>query len=415
MLRVLLVGSKFLPEYAGPGLRIHNTYRRLALQSGSISWRVIAGSTEFLGDSSYVHDGIPVERVSSRLFPNWRGASAPLARILQAVRGWSEAARLWFRLRRSSFDVIHVFGSSSVTAAAIAWAAARRQPLIVELVTTEASPLQTLPGLRLGFWLRRRLHRRCLIVAISAALAERCAKEGFTKNVWSRPNPIDGERFFPAIERRLELRGRYTPFAKDDLVLSMVAKFMPQKNQIFLLDVMTKLPDRFKLVIAGPVVTHGPLRERDHAYVAAIRRRAVELGLEQRVLIVPEFVPADAYIKLADAYMLPNRDEGLATPMLESLACGVPVVANAGEAAFRQWIDTTRGGYLCPLDAGAWADAVQDAVRLPREQSAAAAHAIAEMASAERIDRQFIGLVEALTALPPGAELDVVAVLRAQP
>jgi hypothetical protein len=36
-------------------------------------------------------------------------------------------------------------------------------------------------------------------------------------------------------------------------------------------------------------------------------------------------------------------------------------------------------------------------------------------ASAERIDRQFLSLVEAVAALPPDAELDVAAVLRASP
>jgi glycosyltransferase involved in cell wall biosynthesis len=415
MLNILLVGSKFLPEYAGAGLRIHNTYRRLQKQGAGLAWRVITGSTEYPGDETYVHDGIAVQRISSRLFPDWRNAGAVAARLQNAIRSWCEAARLCTRLRRSAYDVLHVFGSTAVTAAAIAWAAVLRKPLVVELVTTESAPWQTLPGLRIDGFLRRRLSRRTLIVAISAALAERCRSAGFDKNVWSRPNPIDGKRFFPAFERRAELRAQHTPFGQDDLVLCMIAKFMPQKNQIFLLDVLAKLPERFKLVLAGPMVTLGPLQDRDQAYVAELRRRISALGLEQRILVVPEFVEAHEFIQLSDVFMLPNRDEGLATPMLESLACGVPVVANANEAAFRQWVEHGSNGFLCPLDTEAWAAAVAEAVALPQDRLLAASRVVTDAASAERIDREFLRLVEAVAALPPDAELDVAAVLRASP
>jgi len=412
MLRIQLVGSKFLPEYAGAALRIHHSYRRLRKLDDSLSLRVIAGSTEFAGPSSYVHDGIAVERIASRLTPHWRRSHPLLGKVLHALRSWGEAMQVWLRLRRQDFDILHVFGSSSVTAAAIAWAAAKRVPLVIELVTTEAAPWQTLPALRIGGWLRHRLRKRSLIVAISAALAERCAKQGLTTNVWSRPNPIDSTRFFPAFEQRAALRAQHTPFAASDFLLCMVAKFMPQKNQIFLIDVLVKLPDRFKLILAGPVVAQGPLSDRDQAYVAAIRRRIANFGLERRVLLITEFVPADAYIKLADVYMLPNRDEGLATPMLESLACGVPVVANASEAAFQQWIEPGRSGYLCPLDPDAWAEAIEGTAHFPTDRLLAAARLVAESASAGQIDRQFLRLIQALAVLPRDGELDVAALLR---
>jgi glycosyltransferase involved in cell wall biosynthesis len=375
----------------------------------------VAGSTEFPGHAAYAHDGVPVERISSPLFPHWRASSALASRIMHAARSAGEALRLWRRLAVLRFDVLHVFGSSSVTAAAIAYAALTRKPVIVELVTTRASALQTLPGLRIAGLLRRRLRDRCLIVAISAALGERSAADGFTDNVWVRPNPVDLARFRPEPARRATLRATLTPFAADDVVLVTVAKFMPQKNQIFLLDVLAALPERFKLVLAGPMVADGPLAPRDQAYFQELRQRIARLGLAKRVHVVAEFVAAEDFIKLADVYMLPNRDEGLATPMLESLACAVPVVANAGEAAFRQWVSDGRSGFLRPLDAAAWADAVQRAVALPPEDLSDAARAVAEAAAADKIDRQFLHLLQTLAALPPGRPLDVAATLRDGP
>lgn len=412
MLTIQLVGSKFPPEYAGAGVRIHNTYKRLITNGETLQWRVVTGSVEFPGIATYVHNGITVERISSRLFTRWRALPSLSTKLIYVLRSWSEALLLWRRLHAKKFDLLHVFGSSSVTAAAIAWAAWKQRPVVIELITTKASALQTLPGLRIGTFLRKRLQHRCLIIAISAALGERSLQDGFTRNVWTRPNPVDTKRFFPAANERHSLRTLHTPFTADDVVLAMVAKFMPQKNQIFLPDVLAKLPERYKLVLAGPIVNKGPLVERDHSYLTALRQRISELKLASRVFIVTEFVPADEFIKLADIYMLPNRDEGLATPMLESLACGVPVVANSAEAAFQQWVENGRSGFLCPLDAGIWADAVKRATELPRSELIEAARKISAMASADTIDRQFLHLAKALAALPTDGKFDVASVLR---
>jgi len=412
MLKIQVVGSKFPPEYAGAGIRIQNTYRRLSAGGTALQWSVITGSTEFPGHARYVYDGIEVERISSRLFAQRKLSSQFMARLFHALRSWLEAARLWRLLSSRQFDLLHIYGNSSVTAAAIIYAAVKRKRVIIELVTTKTSALQSLPGLRIAPFLRRRLARGSLIVAISQALAERCQADGFARNVWMRPNPVDTSRYFPEPERRAALRARHSPFSDGDIVLGMVAKFMPQKNQIFLIDVLAQLPDRFKLVLAGPQVTQGPLAARDYSYIAALHQRVADVGCERRVHIVPEFVPAEDYIKLSNIYLLPNTDEGLATPMLESLACGVPVIGNAGEPAFRQWIDDGRNGYLCPLDVALWAKATERAVELPPSAMRRAAAQVADIASAEKIDRKFLRLLETLVAMPPNQELDVGKTLR---
>ncbi|WP_341894442.1 glycosyltransferase [Ferrovibrio terrae] len=408
-MKVQIVCSKFPPEYAGAGLRIHNTYRRLAAAGAALRWKVLTNSVEFPGNASYSHDNVPVERIACRFRSlqesGWR------QRLAQAWSIWLEAVQTLLRLAGRRYDLLHVFGMSASTAAAILWARLTNAALVIELVTARADPRQSLPGLRYGNLLN--LKRRTLIIAISAALGERCRELGFTDNVWVRPNPVDTTRFFPQPQRRDDLRTRLTPFNTQDCVLSMVAKFMPQKNQIFLLDMLAQLPERFKLVLAGPVVTSGPLLSRDEAYMVALRQRILDLNLETRVHLVPNFVTAEDYILLADAYLLPNYDEGLATPMLESLACGVPVLANAAEAAFRQWIDDGRTGFLRPLETAAWVTAARQLPELPAEALAQGAREIADVASAARIDADFHRLLQATARLPRDGQLDVSAVLKA--
>jgi glycosyltransferase involved in cell wall biosynthesis len=406
-MKIQIVCSKFPPEYAGAGLRIHNTYRRLAAAGAALRWQVITNAIEFPGNATYTHDNVVVERIAAQPVTGTDGWQLRLSQILKT---WSEAAQTMLRLVGRRYDLLHVFGMSASTAAAILWARLTNAPLVIELVTARADPRQSLPGLRYGRLLD--LHRRTLIVAISAALGERCREFGLTGNVWVRPNPVDTARFFPKPQQRQTLRDRLTPFDAQDFVLSMVAKFMPQKNQIFLLDMLAALPERFKLVLAGPVVTSGPLLQRDEAYMAALHQRIADLKLESRVHLMPGFVAAEDYIALADAYMLPNYDEGLATPMLESLACGIPVMANAGEAAFRQWVDDGQTGFLRPLEAQAWADAAQQLGNLPTAALEQAARHIADTASAARIDADFHHLLQAVAALPRYGQLDVSAVLK---
>ncbi|MFQ5953692.1 MAG: glycosyltransferase, partial [Kiloniellales bacterium] len=362
----------------------------------------------FTALARYLHDGIAVRRIASRLATGGGG----VGRLRGVVKAYIEAAATWPELRRRDFDLVHVAGMSASTAAAIWWARATGTPLVIELVTRDASPAQGLPGLRR--LIHPNLVRRTAVVAISPALGRRCTRLGLERNVWVRPNPVDETRFFPDTQAKARLRAELTPFADADRVMCAVAKFMPQKNQIFLLDVLARLPARYKLVLAGPTVGGGPLMARDQAYLERLRRRIGELGLGERVAVRTDFVDIADHIKLADLYCMPNIAEGLGTPMLESLACGVPVIANRDEPAFRDWIRDGETGWCRPLDADAWAQAVLEVHTLSPARLQAAALNIRSVASTAAIDAGYRAILRATAALTPDAELDVAAALAGE-
>ncbi|MBF0135074.1 MAG: glycosyltransferase family 4 protein [Magnetococcales bacterium] len=396
-MKILVVSSKYPPEYSGSGNRVHATWKRLHQRWPDLEWEVVCNALTHAGRQKEVFEGVSVWRLASRLFQHthripWHG----LRRVVQAVQIWWEGLTAWRVLCQRHPDVVHVLGISPATIAAVVWSRWHRIPLLLELVNAGASPDLNFPGLR-RFW-RPDLTQGTIVVAISRELGAVCARLGLRTNVWIRPNPVDETRFFPDFANRATLRQQWTPFQTDACVITAVAKFIPRKNQIFLLEVLARLPTRFKLVLAGPLVESGPFRERDQAVFQRIEARILELGLAERVFLKQGHVPAAPFMQLSNIYTLPAWDEGLGTPMLEAIACGVPVVANAAEAAFQEWIREGENGFLRPLDPDAWAAAMLLAEAMPVEQCRRMARDMHAQAATSVIDGDYRRLLDALTA-----------------
>ena len=400
-LRVLVVSSKYPPEYSGSGLRAHNTYTRLSEKFG-VEFDVLAGSVEFNGSINYVHDGVAVQRVARKPLRSTRGAGLRSKLVglvpgpaVRRVNYLSEAAEVFRMLRanRRQYDVFHIFGNVAITSADVSFAKAARVPLVVEMTSDRSSPHGWEPWL-VGKVYGRRLPDRSRIVCISERLRQMCEDHGYVENVWSRPNPIDETRFFPEHEERLNYRRRHTKFGDDDVMLSYVAKVMPSKNQRFLVQMLRHLPTRFKLVLAGPVTDSGPLSGRDKRYLQSIHETIASLSLQDRVQVIPEFVEAHEISKASDVYLFPSINEGLGTPVIEAIACGVPVVANRMDGITDQWIQEGESGLLSELDPGAFASKVESAAKIPLDTLLRKSQQILAVASAEVIDRRYWELLQ---------------------
>jgi glycosyltransferase involved in cell wall biosynthesis len=122
----------------------------------------------------------------------------------------------------------------------------------------------------------------------------------------------------PAVLDRL----RYNHLLPDRFILS-VGSLEPGKNRTTLLKAFAELRRRGveqKLVVAG---------QRAWNYGADFRL-AEELGLKGNVIftgyVLPEEMPA--LYNAADLFVFPSLYEGFGLPVLEAMACGVPVVAS---------------------------------------------------------------------------------------
>lgn len=102
------------------------------------------------------------------------------------------------------------------------------------------------------------------------------------------------------------------------IVLS-VARFVPQKNLLLLLEAFTMLLERdpsARLVLVGKGMEERLLREKIH-----------ERKIEASVVMMPWTEDVASLMKTADIYALSSNYEGWARVLPEAMACGLPAVA----------------------------------------------------------------------------------------
>ncbi len=413
-MKVLVVSSKYPQEYSGSGLRAHRSYLRLREKFG-IDFEVICSSTETSEAAQYQLDGVSIDRVVSKRARNLNRklAATPLRRLSNAVLSHIEARAVKRKLAQVSADVIHTFGYSPATAAAIKWSRYHRIPLVLEIVNPMATPYQYLPGAR--YFANQDLRQQSLIIAIGKSLGDMCKSHGLTDNVWVRPNPVDTSNFYIRSDQDRSLARKKISSATDnDILIIYVAKYITRKNHSFLLDVMVKLPDNFRLVLAGPPLTDQDLVPGLTAdQIPTLEQRSIELGISERVEITHGFVDMAEYLSAADVFCFPAEREAMGTPVLESISSGVPVVANAGEPSFQEWVVDGKNGYLRPLEPGNWADAIIKASEFTADKRSAMSRDIKTAVSSDLIDEQYRKLLSAAASAKPHHLLVVKQVLSA--
>jgi glycosyltransferase involved in cell wall biosynthesis len=141
--------------------------------------------------------------------------------------------------------------------------------------------------------------------------------------------------------------------------LLSVAAVIPGKGHDVLVDALASLTGhRWQCLCVGSI-------ERDRAFVASLRRRAFDVGMNGRLRFsgaVPEEDLARSY-GAADLLVLPSRSETYGMVVTEALARGLPVVAadvGGVPEAIGRGADGTRPGVLVrPEDPAALGDALR--------------------------------------------------------
>ncbi|WP_460168532.1 glycosyltransferase family 4 protein [Campylobacter concisus] len=384
-IKILLVSSKFIEEYSGSGLRAYNTYKRLSDKYG-IKFDVVSNSVSLNNNLKYKYNDVDVYRISSPFnVPKERSLKRSV--IVLADMLW-EFFYSWLYIRKNikEYDLLHTFGNTFTIGFLTWYFSKKNKPIIRELCNDMPNPFYPIQFSRIMQKIFSK--ENTMVVAISKRL-EILARKFAIKNIWSRPNPVNEDKFNLCSEEiKKILRKKYTKFSDQDTVLCHIASLCDRKNHIFLLDVLKLLPDHFKLVIGGPE------NQRDPNMSEKICSRIKELDLEDRIQLKVGFVDnMDEYIKLSDVFAFPSKAEGLGTPILEAQACGVPIVANIIENITDVEIVDGEGGYCSSLDPKEFADKIIMSLEIPKEKLTKNAENIINRASTKVIDEAYYKII----------------------
>ena len=398
-MNILLVISKFPPEYSGPGVRIPRLYDWFKHKGKDYKLQVICNGIEQTRSQNYTHKNLPVQRIVAGWLHSLFSYVPCPKKLRHSLIYQSEFIQtlvtLFLNPRYKAIDLLHIAGHSGGTAASLIWAKIKKIPVLMELVTANAPHRQ-----KFLFIAKTPNIKPLKVIALTQDMKTKAIANGLEpEKIWCRPNPIDESKFSPpSTQQKQELRSKLSPFTQDQIVLSSVAKMMPQKNQALIIEALKYLPEKFVALIGGPIIKEGPLYKRDFEYVENMKAFIKSHKLDNRVHLVTDFINAPDYMKASDIYMMPAWNEGFGTPMIEAMGCGLPVIGNKDEPAFCEWIHNNKNGFLCDINNPEdWARAIQSMAELSQSQRKEISKETHKNAGQTAIYAQYENIINQLT------------------
>ena len=361
----ILTFTTLYPSAARPthGIFVETRLRKL-VESGAVSARVVApcpwfpfASPKFGAYAAFArtprtetrHD-IDIDHPRYPLLPKIGMSSAPLAifaatlsRLRRQIRGGRD------------FDLIdaHYFYPDGV--AAVLLGRALNRPVVV---TARGSDLNLIPAYAVPRrWIQWAAARAAGLVTVSAGLKRQLVALGTPpERVRVLRNGVDLTAFCPPADR--EAARRALGFTRPTLLA--VGNLIALKRHALIIKALADLPE-IDLAIAGD----GPERPRIEALVR-------QLGLCDRVRLLGR-LPQESLPGLygaADILVHPSVREGWPNVLLESMACGTPVLATNFDSVVEIVGAPEAGRIVAEATPNALADAIGGLLAAPPRREA---------------------------------------------
>ncbi len=264
-----------------------------------------------------------------------------IAPLVLALGARSTLARL---IRQGfDFDLIdaHYYYPDGVAAALLAqWF---RKPVVITARGTDLNLISSYPlPRRMILWATQRAAASIGVCAALMGVLRHLGAESSKLHVLR--NGVDLDRFhpLPPTEARISLG------LPPGVLLLSVGNLVELKGHHIAVEILTQLPQAHLVII-------GEGEERDR-----IREHARALGVMDRVILVGAVpnVELARWYSAADILILASNREGWANVLLESMACGTPVVATCRGGMPEVVRDPVAGRLVEVREGGAFAQAV---------------------------------------------------------
>lgn len=317
-LRVAMVIQRFRPHFSGQGVQLEVLCRELAARGHAIT---VLTSAYQCASSVEKTTGVRIVRLRSGC---WCARRTRLGRRLVPLSFAMQV--LLYLLRRPRFDLVHVHTLTDALYAAWVWGRLRRRPVLFEMTLAGVDDAVTVLGKRQRLQrVRNHIARTCDgYVAISPTLAAAYEDAGLPADrLRLIPQGVDLEVFRPTGDK-ITLRRELALPAAGPLVL-FVGSLIRRKGIDVLLRswaaVRVGRPDAHLLLVGRDRFDEpeaADFLESELARLAPAPAAAVHrLGVRDDV---------HRFMRAADVFVFPSRQEGFGTVMIEAMASGLPCV-----------------------------------------------------------------------------------------
>ena len=345
-MRLLHVVPTYLPalRYGGPIVAVHGLCRALAARGHAVE--VFTTSIDGPRDSDVPH-GVPVmlDGVTVRYF------TSPALRRLS----WAPSLARALRHEMAGADLLHLHSVFLWPTAAAARLARRREvPYVISPRGMLVNSLvdrrhRALKRLWIAAVERQNLEHAAAVHVTSVREAAEFAEFGFrARRVAAIPNGVDGVAAPPV--------GRRQP-PPEIARLATLQPLLLSFGRLSWVKRLDRLIEEFACSGRGHLAIVGT---DDEGLAPQLQRRAAELGIGERIHIVPRTVTGDdkeAVFAAASGFAMASLSESFGNTAIEAMQCGLPVIVTrqVGAAGI---VTRSGGGFVVGDETGELATAI---------------------------------------------------------
>lgn len=253
-------------------------------------------------------------------------------------------------MRRESVDLVHTNTTAVMPSALAAWLARRKHVWHVHEIITRPAWLR-----RMVAWLAPRVAN--VVVAVSGPTRENLRLADHRNDVRCRVihNGLAPEPFLAAQGMGTAIRQEWK-IGPQEVLVGMVGRISHWKGQEYFIQVadrVAKLHPRTRFVLVGGTVSG------DELLLQQLQDNVEDLGLSRQVVISDFRRDIPAVLDAFDIFVMPSTlPDPLPTVVLEAMAAGKPVVANAHGGSIEMVQDLETGFLVAPGKPECMADAI---------------------------------------------------------
>lgn len=165
-------------------------------------------------------------------------------------------------------------------------------------------------------------------------------------------NGIDLDKYKYSLEQRKKIREKLD-IKSNQKLLGHVGYFNYQKNQIFLVHVLKRLPNDYKLIFIGEGDDLGNIKAEVDKY-----------NLKDRIIFTGNVTNVSDYLSAMDLFLLPSRFEGQPFVLIESSASGLKNIVSDRVSVETDLCENNIYVDLTNIDA--WVNAIKEVTVLDR-------------------------------------------------